>query len=193
MPDQYSLPGFEPTPTQRRPQHTLFFAILPPSSELSRIEQVALALRQRHGLTGKPIRLDRLHVTLLSLGGHDDAVPQALIDAVGAAASNLAMPRFEVLFDRALSFPGSGAFVLRGDDANAPISAFRKALGQALTHAGLRSRPSNTAHMTLAYGDRQVPEHRIEPLRWMAEEFALIDSLVGQTVHRHLSHWPLHA
>jgi RNA 2',3'-cyclic 3'-phosphodiesterase len=153
---------------------------------------VALALHQQHGLTGKPIRLDLLHVTLLSLGSYDDAVPQALVDAASTVASNLAMPRFDVLFDRALSFPGSSAFVLRGYDADALSGAFRKALGQALTQAGLRARPSNTAHMTLAYDDRQVPEHRIEPVRWMAEEFALIDSLVGQTVHRHLDHWPLH-
>jgi RNA 2',3'-cyclic 3'-phosphodiesterase len=192
MPDQFSLPGFEPAPRQRQ-QHTLFFTILPSASELLRIEQVALALRQQHRLTGKPIRLDRLHVTLLSLSGYDDAVPQALVDAASAVASNLAMPSFEVLFDRALSFPGSGAFVLRGDDADAPISSFRKALGQALTQAGLRTRPSNIAHMTLAYDDHQVAEHSIEPLRWRAKELVLIDSLVGQTVHRHLGHWPLHA
>lgn len=191
MPEQFLLPGFDPAPKQRRLPHTLFFAILPPASALPHIEHVAQALRQQHGLTGKPIRADRLHVTLHSLGGFDGAVPQGLVDAASAAASTLAVRRFEVMFDTALSFPGSGAFVLRGDDVAAPISAFRKALCEALARAGLPARPSNTAHMTLAYGDRLIAEHQIEPVRWMAEDFVLIDSLVGQTVHQHLGRWPL--
>jgi RNA 2',3'-cyclic 3'-phosphodiesterase len=98
------------------------------------------------------------------------------------------LPGFEAVFDRALSFRGSGAFVLRGDDATTPISAFRNALSQALVQAGLRNWPSNTAHMTLAYDDRHVPEHRIEPIRFAVEKFVRIDSLVGQGVHRHLGH-----
>lgn len=198
MPEQFSLPGFDPAPKQRRPTHprpqqTLFFAVLPPASELPRIEQKAQALRLQHGLTGKPIRADRLHVTLLSLGGHDAAVPQDLIDAASAVASTLVMPGFAVVFDRALSFPGSGALVLRGDDAATPISSFRQALGQALARAGLRTWPSNTAHMTLVYDDRHVQEHRIEPMRFAVEEFVLIHSLTGQSVHRHLGRWPLRA
>ncbi len=191
MPEQFSLPGFDPAPAHKRLPHTLFFAILPPASALPHIEHVAQALCRQYGLKGKPTLADRLHVTLHSLGGFDDAIPQGLVDAASAVASALAVPRFQVMFDRALSFPGGGAFVLRGDDAAAPISAFRSALGEALTQAGLRARPSNTAHMTLAYDDRLIPEHRIEPMRWMAEDFVLIHSLVGQTVHRHLGRWSL--
>jgi RNA 2',3'-cyclic 3'-phosphodiesterase len=190
--EQFSLPGFDPAPTRKRPPNTLFFAILPPASALAGIERAALALREQHGLTGKPIRTDRLHVTLHSLGGFDDTVPQGLVDAASAAASTIAMPCCEVVFDRALSFTGSGAFVLRGDDAAAPISAFRHALGEALAHAGLRAEPINTAHMTLAYDDRRIAEHRLdEPLRMAVEAFVLIHSLVGQGVHRHLGRWSL--
>jgi RNA 2',3'-cyclic 3'-phosphodiesterase len=191
MPDQFSLPGFEPAPQQRRPQHTLFFAILPPASALPGIEQRAQALLVLHGLTGKPIRTDRKHVTLISLGGYDEAAPENLVDAASAVASALVMPSFEVVFDKALTFPGSGAFVLRDYDAAAPINAFRKALNQALVQAGLRTRPSSTAHMTLAYDDRQIAEHQIEPIRFAVEAFVLIHSLVGQSVHRPLGRWPL--
>jgi RNA 2',3'-cyclic 3'-phosphodiesterase len=196
MPEQFSLPGFDPAPKPRRPtpprpQRMLFFAILPPIAALPGIEQRAQALLAQHGLTGKPIRPDRKHVTLTSLGGYDEALPQELVDAVGAVAAALVMPRFEVVFDKALTFPNGRAFVLRGDDATAPISTFRKALGQSLAQAGLRNQPTSTAHMTLAYDDRHVPEHRIEPIRFAAEAFVLIESLVGQTVHRHLGRWPL--
>ena len=186
MPEQFSLPGFDPART-----HTLFFAVLPPVSDLPFIERRARTLLVQHGLTGKPIRMDRKHVTLLSLGSYAAAVPQDLVDAASGVAVALTMPSFEVMFDRALSFKGSGAFVLTGDDATAPITAFRGALDRALAQAGLRTRPSNNAHMTLAYDDRHVTEHRIEPLCFTVEAFVLIDSLVGQGVHRHLGHWPL--
>jgi RNA 2',3'-cyclic 3'-phosphodiesterase len=196
MPEQFSLPGFDAASKQQRarqprPPHTLFFAILLPTGALPSIEKRAKALLLQHGLTGKPIRVDRKHVTLISLGGYDEAVPQGLVEDASVVASALLMPSFEVMFDRVLTFPGSSAFVLRGDDATAPISTFRKALGQALAQAGLRNQPTSTAHMTLAYDDRHVPEHRIEPIRFAAEEFVLIESLVGQTVHRHLGRWPL--
>jgi RNA 2',3'-cyclic 3'-phosphodiesterase len=198
MPEQFSLPGFDPAPKPRRPtpprpQHTLFFAILPPIAALPGIEQRAQALLAQHGLAGKPIRADRKHVTLTSLGGYDQALPQELVDAVGTVAAALVMPRFEVVFDKALTFPNGSAFVLRGNDATAPISTFRKALGQALEQAGLRNQPTSTAHMTLAYDDRHVPEHRIEPIHFAVQAFVLIDSLVGQGVHRHLGRWPLRA
>jgi RNA 2',3'-cyclic 3'-phosphodiesterase len=198
MPEQFSLPGFDPAPTPKRPNplrlpHTLFFAVLPPAGELPHIEQRAQALLLQHALTGKQIRADRKHVTLTSLGGYDGALPQDLVDAASAVASALVMPGFEVVFDRALSFRGSSAFVVRGEDGNASIDAFRQTLSQALTHAGLRHRPSNTAHMTLAYDDRPVPEHHIEPIRFAVQAFVLIDSLVGQGVHRHLGRWPLRA
>lgn len=186
MPEQFSLPGFD-----LAPPHTLFFAVLPPAGDLPRIEQRAQALLLQHGLTGKPIQVDRKHVTLMSLGSYDGAVPQDLVDAASAVASALVMPGFDVVFDRALSFKGSGAFVLASDDATAPITAFRTALGKALVQAGLRTRPSNTAHMTLTYGNRHVPEHHIEPIRFAVQAFVLIDSLVGQGVHRHRGRWPL--
>jgi RNA 2',3'-cyclic 3'-phosphodiesterase len=191
MPEQFSLPGFDSAPKQRRLPHALFFAILPPAGAVPHIEHMAQALRQQHGLTGKPIRADRKHVTLITLGGYDEAVPTSLVDAASAVASALAMPRFEVVFDKALTFPGSGAFVLTSEEAATPITSFRKALSQALVHAGMRTHPIHAAHMTLAYDDRQIAAHAIEPLRWWAEDFVLILSLVGQTMHRHLGRWPL--
>jgi RNA 2',3'-cyclic 3'-phosphodiesterase len=198
MPEQFSLPGFDPAPKPRRPtrprlQRMLFFAILPPIAALPDIEQRAHALLVQHGLTGKPIRADRKHVTLTTLGGYDEALPQQFFDATCAVAAAVATPRFELVFDKALTFRDGRAFVLIGDDAEAQVSKLRKALSQALALAGLRNRPTSTAHMTLTYDDRHVPQHRIEPLRFAAEEFVLIESLVGQTVHRHLGHWPLHA
>jgi RNA 2',3'-cyclic 3'-phosphodiesterase len=204
MPEQFSLPGFDPAPrrpqhAQRqargglRPDHTLFFAILPSAGDRARIDQAALALRSRHGSVGHPVKAARLHVTLHSLGGFLEEVPQDLIDAAMAVASGVAAAPFDIVFHSALSFAGSAAFVLRGDDAGTPLTAFRSELGVALRQAGLRAHPSNAAHMTLAYGDRDIPVQRMAPIRWTAEHFVLVDSLVGQGIHRHLGRWPLQA
>jgi RNA 2',3'-cyclic 3'-phosphodiesterase len=191
VPDQFSLPGFDPTPQRQGPQDTLFFALLPPAAALLRIEQRAQALLLQNGLTGKPIPADRKHVTLIVLGGHHGVVLQEAVDAASEVASALKVPGFEVVFDSALSFRGSGAFVLRGAESNAPMDAFHQALTHALTQAGLRARPIHTAHMTLAYDVRRIAEQLIEPVRWIAEDFVLIHSLVGQGVHRHLGRWRL--
>jgi RNA 2',3'-cyclic 3'-phosphodiesterase len=204
MPEQLSLPGFDPAPRQPqhahrqprsglRPDHTLFFAILPSAGDRVRIEQAARGLRSRHGLIRHPVKAARLHVTLHRLGGFAEEVPQDLIDAAMAVASGLVVAPFEIVFHTAVSFAGSGAFVLRGDDAGTPLTAFRNELGLALRQAGLRAHPSHAAHMTLAYGDRDIPAQRMAPIHWTAEHFVLIDSLVGQGIHRHLGRWRLQA
>jgi RNA 2',3'-cyclic 3'-phosphodiesterase len=191
MPDQFSLPGFDPAPQRQGPQDTLFFALLPPAAALLNIEQRAQALLLQNGLTGKPVPADRKHVTLIVLRGYHGVVPQVAADAASAVASALKLPGFEVVLGSALSFKGSDAFVLRGAESNAPMDAFRQALDHALTQAGFRARPIHTAHMTLAYDARHVAEQLIEPVRWIAEDFVLIHSLVGQGVHRHLGRWRL--
>ena len=108
-----------------------------------------------------------------------------------AAAATVASPPFEFVFDRVLSFAGSGAFVLRGDDGTAPVTAFRQGLDSAIQQVGLRIQPSHTAHMTLLYDEGSVPEQAMEPVRWAATEFVLVHSLVGQQHHEWLGRWPL--
>jgi len=211
MAEQFNLPGFDvpsppvpPAPPRARSQppvqrgamlrHSLFFALVPPAEDAQRIAQVAKTLRAEHGLAGKLLLPERLHVTLRGLGGYEKSPPDDVVAAAKAAAvavMALARPRFDVTFDRLLHFPASRAVVLRSGTPSVPLAALARALGLAVQQAGLRTKPGGTAHMTLMYDERGLPEHSIEPVGWTATEFVLIHSLVGKTEHLVLGRWPL--
>lgn len=113
MPMQASLPGFDAAP---KPTDRLFFAIFPDTDAAARIAELARRLRGEHGLNGKLIDTARFHVTLLHLGDFA-GLPQDIVTRAGEAAAAVAMPPFEITFDRAMSFLGRLGelpFVLRG-------------------------------------------------------------------------------
>jgi len=67
-------------------------------------------------------------------------------------------------FDQAMSFPGSGGFVLCWQE-NTEVEVLGRRLATALGRAGLRHRPSCKPHVTLLYDSRQITKHAIEPIR----------------------------
>ena len=194
MPDQASLPGFDPPPAL---VDSLFFAILPDASAASRIAQLAERLRSAHGLKGKTLRTDRFHVTLHHLGNYA-GLPSDLIAMAGEAGASVAnaMPPFELAFDRVESFsstPRNRPLVLRGGDGLIDLMAFQQALGAPLKKTAVRGwlKPGYTPHLTLLYDDQSVPLQPIETVAWTARELVLVHSLVGQGRHAHLGRWPL--
>jgi 2'-5' RNA ligase len=194
MPEQSSLPGFDAVPQQ--PTDRLFFAIFPDANASARIAQLALQLRGEHELHGRPLARERLHVTLHHLGDYQ-GVPRDIVDMADKAATAITtMAPFEVAFDRAASFssaPRNRPFVLRGGDGLAALMEFQQALGMAMKQAGLGrwAKPGYTPHVTLLYDDRCVAEQAVETINWTAREFVLVRSLLGQTRHVALAHWPL--
>jgi 2'-5' RNA ligase len=46
-----------------------------------------------------------------------------------------------------------------------------------------------TPHVTLAYGDQQLPEQAIGPVSWRAADFVLIHSELGRTKYNELGRW----
>ncbi|MGC1174635.1 2'-5' RNA ligase family protein [Polaromonas sp.] len=194
MPGQSLLPGFDAAPqlTDR-----LFFAIFPDAGAAAQIARLAQQLREEHGLRGKPLKTERLHVTLHHLGDYA-GLPQDLVEVACAAAASLAAAPFDVTFDRAASFstaPRNRPFVLRGGDGVASLIAFQQTLGDALkkTVLGRWAKPAYTPHVTLLYDDRSVPEQAVPAISWTASEFVLIHSLIGQTLHMPLARWSLRA
>lgn len=131
----------------------------------------------------------RLHVTLHALGDRD-AVPPAKVRAALEAAATLAIPSFDVAFDQAMTYAKSKAFVLCGDDGIAALADFRQRLGEALADAGFKPERSFTPHMTVAYTKLKVDRHAIDPIRWRAGSFALIESHVGEGIHEVIGQWP---
>lgn len=191
MSGQLFLPGFQGRPS---PRDKLFLAFVPPAAVVQLIGELSRQLRRDHGLRGKPLAPSCLHVCLHGLGGYN-GVPSKLIDVASAAVSGVSAPPFEISFDRALSFYNKRAarpFVLRATHVGA-LKAFHRALGEAITRAGLGSWVARhfTPHMTLLYDRSLVEEHAIETLSWTVTEFVLVHSFVGQGRHVHLARWPL--
>ena len=185
-----------PKPTDR-----LFFALFPSEEAIQQIVKTSQKLRDTQGLTGKSLSNDRLHVTLHHVGDYAGGLPNGLVETAQEVASKIEMPAFDVTFDRAMSFAGSPRnkpFVLRGNETNqgglAALMAFQKTFYLAMCRAGLQGPRANAKfapHVTLLYDSQGVPEQTVEPIRWIAHDFVLVHSLIGQTKHIHLGRWPL--
>jgi len=182
----------------RRPveRHHLFFAIVPDPDTAMRIERLAQRLRDEHGLKGKPLPTAHFHVTLHSIGIHDTFF-ERVASWAQATASTMSMPVFDVVFDHVGSFHRTvrdRPVVLLGSDGAAALKEFHGVFGTTLTRAGFTPKPSSfTPHLTLLYDKQEVAERTIEPVRWTAREFVLVDSRVGKTQHVQVARWPLMA
>jgi 2'-5' RNA ligase len=191
MATQSGFEGFAPpVPTDR-----LFFALFPDEVTASRIAALAASECEHHGLRGKPLRNDRLHVTLFHLGDWA-GVPEDVVAAASRAASALREPSFDLAFDTVASFNARRAqkpFVLKSASGNEALRAFHAGLARELRQAGLAQwvRGSFEPHVTLAYEPQLMPPQPVEPIAWRAREFVLVHSLLGQTRHVRLGNWSL--
>jgi len=196
MPEQLSLPGLDARPASRPVDlHHLFFAILPDPDTAMRIERRAQHLRIEHDLKRRLLPTGHFHVTLHSIDTYP-YFPQRIASTLEAVAATIRMPPFDITFDLARSFHRTDhdrPFVLLGSDGAAALKELHEALGTTLKKAGFKcgSTLNFTPHLTLLYDKREVDERAIEPVRWTAREFVLVDSLVGQTKHVQLARWPL--
>jgi RNA 2',3'-cyclic 3'-phosphodiesterase len=197
MPEHLVLSGLDamtvPLPVER---HRLFFAILPDPDTALHIERLAQRLRVEHGLKGKPLPTGHFHVTVHFIGIHDTSF-ERVASWAQATASTISMPAFDVTFDHAASFHRTARerpVVMLGSDGVVALKEFHGILGTTLARAGFNLKPSSfTPHLTLLYDKHEVAERTIEPVRWTAREFVLIDSRVGRAQHVQLARWPLTA
>ena len=167
VPGQSSFLNFggSPNPTDR-----LFFAVLPDIAVAKRVAQFAHGMRNEYNLKGKLLAPDRFHVTLYHIGDYE-GLPGRIVTIASEAAATVAMPPFDITFDRAGSFsgrPGNLPFVLRGRDGVVALIAFQRVLATAMMKAGLKSpgKSGFTPHMTLLYDERYVPEQAAEVIGW---------------------------
>jgi 2'-5' RNA ligase len=148
-------------------------------------------------LSGWPLRADRLHVSLHSLGDYRNGLPDSIVATATRAGERVVYHLFDVAFDRVESFPTSNRrrpLVLLGSDKLAELHDFQQAVGAAMNEVGLGSFVATNfnPHVTLLYDERLVvgPQF-IAPVKWTVREFVLVHSLVGRTQHIHLARWPL--
>ncbi len=171
----------------------LYLGAVPDLAARVKIDRLSGVLRRAHRFGGKPTQPDRLHVSLLFLGSFPGSPSQELVRIGHQVGAAVRMPRFDVVFDRTVSFrgsPGQRPFVLVGRDDSPPLQSLRQQMVETLRRTGLKgwARKAFTPHVTLWYGEREVDEHPIEPIGWTVREFVLIHSLRG---HTHLARWPL--
>jgi RNA 2',3'-cyclic 3'-phosphodiesterase len=183
------------TPLTRPWGYKLFLALFPPSKGTAQqgLDHSVQALCASHGLAGAGVAPSRRHITLHTLGDFKQPVPQLVLDAAQAAAAAVDWPSVPIVFNHAMSFMPSQAFVLGCDNASqVAVQRLRQVLTLALHRVGLRGLASGTPHMTLLYGARPViTRHAIEPICWTATDFALVLSHQGMTYHQWLGRWTL--
>jgi RNA 2',3'-cyclic 3'-phosphodiesterase len=190
--EQFSFPKFEPDAAL----HCLFFALLLRGDDASPIVQLRERLRHEHGLKGRLIATNLLHISLHGIGAYH-GLPRAKVEAARQAAARVSMRPFDIVFDRAMSFGRKHEgqpFVLRACN-DAALMSFYRLLGEAMKSVGFRRVASRfTPHMTLLYGDRIVKERAIEAIRWTVHDFVLVQSLRdrGHSECNHLARWQLH-
>jgi RNA 2',3'-cyclic 3'-phosphodiesterase len=168
----------------------LILVTYPDPITADRIGEVTGRLRGAHGLNGKPLPPELLHITLLRIGEYP-GVPEDIVAAVSVAVDKVVLPEFDVVFD-CVAGSSTSSFLL-GHDGLAALKVFQKILRGAIETAGVqhKSRRSFQPHVTLLYGDHSFSQHAIWPIRWTVREFVLTHSLIGQTRHVPLRRWPL--
>jgi 2'-5' RNA ligase len=165
--------------------HRLFFALKPPVREARLIGLARDQMRDAQALVSN----DRLHMTL---GITDDyrKLDDALVDrmmAIGETAGGEPVP---VCLDRLSG--GTRSVALRSTKRSRELADLQGQIGRALDYWGLtRTEWTFNPHVTLLYWDSQPVIRPIAPIEWLADEFVLIHSRVGETRHNVLGRWPL--
>ncbi|MEI9929259.1 MAG: 2'-5' RNA ligase family protein [Rhizomicrobium sp.] len=174
----------------------LFFALLPTPETVAPIATLGETVCGAHGLRGRPIWPDRLHLTLLPVGSPKWDLAEIVRRARNAARRVRAAP-FEIALDITESFyvRDRHPFVLGSGDGVQKLTALRKHLAFEMAREGFQdlSRSPFSAHMTLMWADHGVDEYPIAPIRWTVRDFVLVMSLVGRSRHEYLARWPLGA
>lgn len=181
---------------QEPPQNrSLYFSLYPADDIAVEAHRLAAGLRQAHGLNGRPVPAERLHISLNGLGAFP-VLCQRTAERALYAVRAVRMPRFRIALNRAETW-GKGAgkrpLVLVGDDGLEGVRILRSRIQAALADLGLARRGEHgfEPHMTLLRDPRQIPSTAIPPLAWTAQAFALVYSFKDEGRHQVLSWIPL--
>jgi RNA 2',3'-cyclic 3'-phosphodiesterase len=143
---------------------------------------VSRPLAARFAATAKPVSPARWHISLVGLGV---APTEATVDGLRGLAAAATMPAFRVGLDRAVSWkgrPGRRPLVICGGEATLGVELLQGQLHRALRACGLplQLKPQFQPHLTLLWGDHDLAEQPIAPIRWTVREFVLLHSGDGR-------------
>lgn len=186
---------YETLPRRPKRPERLFYMLTPDAQAAARARLLAETLLAELGLAGEPLAAERLHVSLHHVGDWP-RLRSKLLYAARLAGAGVCMRPFEVVFrfvrslDDARSLRGQRyrrALVLLGDGEG--LHELHGRLGAGMRQAGLRAGHRFLPHMTLHYCSRTVPLQAIEPIRFVADGFALVHSELWLTRYNMLGRW----
>ena len=174
----------------------LFFALIPDASAASRMVEIGREQRLKHGLTGKLLAPEHLHMPLVGLrsdlGAHA-GLPSELVDLAMQAAAAITMRSFDVVLDRVRSLAGlRRPLVLCGGEGVRGAALMQLAVEIAMHELGIGAAGHRyMPHVTALDGWSGSVQEAVEPVRWTATEFVLLHSLRGRREPVVLGRWGL--
>lgn len=186
---------FEWKDLERHFEDRIFFAILAETTIAGPLARKAVTLDRELGLQSWFVPEDHIHISLVSLGDHDE-FPDALIEDACRIGSMVVAKPFKVSFDRLSSF-GGGSLVLRGSSgSNAALQEFWRKLTALISDSPLQRYLTRSIepHVTLLRDEARVPkihERSIDPVCWLVRDFVLIHSLIGKGIYKECGRWQL--
>jgi RNA 2',3'-cyclic 3'-phosphodiesterase len=176
----------------------LFFACQTDGGASLRVHRFAKKFLFENGLWAKPLRDDRLHVSIHHVADRK-RLRKDEVFASQQAGAKVSMEAFDIDFAFIETFEAHPArrgesprypLVLRAGEGE--ICHLHRQLGDRMRENWLRAGDVFVPHMTLAYLSEPVLRRAITPIRVPIRDFALIHSRVGLTEYRTLGRWPLH-
>lgn len=164
----------------------LFFALWPDDKTRAKID----ALNQSIAQPGRKLVPENLHITLVFLGNVDDAIAEAIQrDAAMIKGSPISLQFDELDYWRR---PRVLCLTCHRQPKNL-YSLVNALTGMVEAYPVRLDKRHYRAHITLARKARQRPLKQFEPIRVVAEHFALVQSISTQQGVRYevLETWPL--
>lgn len=176
----------------------MYFGLFPDVETAALIDQVRRQVFDQLNWDGKPLKPERLHVSLHHVGDYARLRTKYVYSARLAGAAILMRP-FELTFSLIKSLDDDSRS--RDPSRKLPLVLLAEAdalrelhqmLGTAMRKNGFKAAEHLlTPHMTLSYGRRAIPAHAIEPIRFAVNGFVLIHSERGLTRYHVLDRWLL--
>lgn len=150
----------------------LFFALWPDDATRDALRRATRAAVRRSG--GKPVPPANFHITLAFLGN----VPDERVDAIAAAARDVAFVPAHITLDRFGCFPAPRVFWIGASETPPALRDLAAGIWGGMEALGLtRDTKPFHIHLTLARKVREAPEVDPPPLvSWTVPEFVLAES-----------------
>lgn len=172
------------------PQTRLFFAAWPEDGVRQAILEAGLPVARGRALGGREVAPERLHLTLLFLGGATADQQQRLVEGAGQVSARA----FDLRLDHAGCYYRSRVFWLGSRTVPARLTALWQGLCDVAALAGLEPDHRPIApHVTLVRDIRhRVRPVDVTPVDWPIRGFSLVQSVLDTPPRYHVvSQWAL--